>query len=82
MEKKKHEQRASTLNQRYHVKWKPKDILNATSCTGITVIVLIHKFKIKYTDGPKNIYTHFSVQNICLNSLLVYVRFNFENFFR
>jgi hypothetical protein len=30
-----------------------------------------------YTDGPKK-YTHFNVQNICLNNSLVYLRFNFQ----
>jgi hypothetical protein len=32
-----------------------------------------------YTEGSKKKYVHFNVQNICLNNLLVYLWFNFEN---
>jgi hypothetical protein len=32
-----------------------------------------------HTVGPKKMCTQFNVQNICLNNLLVYLRFNFEN---
>jgi hypothetical protein len=33
----------------------------------------------KYRGTEKEMCTHFNIQNICLNNLFVYLRFNFGN---
>jgi hypothetical protein len=45
----------------------------------LLIIFYSGTFLIINTEGLKKMYTHFNVQNICLNKLLVYLRFNFEN---
>jgi hypothetical protein len=35
-----------------------------------------------FIEGHKKMYTYFNIQNICLNNLLVYIRFNFESVHR